>query len=380
MKKGRIVFIIVIFLVILLFCGIALFYYFEKGTKIENDKLVNKTSNVNNYRPEENVNWQAKYIWYQREKNLYDSTLANTWACFRKKININSKEDIQNVVARIAADSKYWLYINGNLIIREGQLKRGEKPDSIYYDEVILDKYLEEGENTIAILVWYFGKDGFSHVSSGNGTLLFQAQIGENTIISDNTWKTIKSPSYLKDIPVINVRLCEENIYYDAREELDNWYTNSFDDSLWDNAVEIGNANELPWGKLIKRNIPFFEFSEIKEYNNFKEYKNKIVDKNTLLALNLPYNMQIVPYLKVEAKEGQKIFITLDEEYDSLGKEHKTTYITKEGIQEFESPSWVNAEKIYYFIPKDTKIISLGYRQTGYKIENIGKFNCNDEF
>ena len=30
-------------------------------------------------------------------------------------------------------------------------------------------------------------------------------------------------------------------------------------------------------------------------------------------------------------------------------------------------------------IPKDTKIISLGYRQTGYKIENIGKFNCNDE-
>lgn len=375
MRKGSKVFIIII-IVILLLGGVFVFLYSQK----EKSKLNYENSIENDYLDQEDINWQAKYIWYQREKNLYDSNLANTWVYFRKSINITSNENIQNVVARIAADSKYWLYINGELVLREGELKRGEKPNSIYYDEVNIDKHLKEGENTIAILVWYFGKDGFSHVSSGNGALLFQSQIGNDTIISDSSWKTIKSPSYLKDIPVINGRLSEENIYYDASKELEEWYSNSFDDSLWNDAVEIGNANELPWGVLIKRKIPFFEFSEIKEYENLGEYKGKILDKDTLLELKLPYNMQLVPYLNIEAKEGKKIFITLDEEYNSLGKENKTTYITKEGSQEFESPAWINAEKIYYYIPKGTKIISLGYRQTGYKIDNIGKFSCNDEF
>lgn len=72
---------------------------------------------------EDNFEWQAKYIWTEIE----ESQVSNKWVCFRKKFNIDNKQDIQNVICRIAADSKYWLYINGEIVVRDGQLKRGEK-------------------------------------------------------------------------------------------------------------------------------------------------------------------------------------------------------------------------------------------------------------
>ena len=329
---------------------------------------------------EEDSSWQAKYIWFADERNLSDDIKQNEWACFRKTINIDDKKNIKNVVAKIAVDSKYWLYINGEILIKEGGLKRGQKPNSIYYDEVCLDKYLNKGENTIAILVWYYGRNSFSHITSQNGAVLFQTKIGDQLIISDSTWKAIKNPAFKKDVPIINTRLSEENIFYDATEDLGQWYKNDYDDKNWKNAVELGSSNNIIWGELIARNIPFFEHSEILEYENSKQFDNQIFEKDTLLELKLPYNMQVLPYFKIESVEGKIINITIDEEYYSLGKEHKVIYITKNGLQEFESPSWINGEKIYYFIPKGVKIIKLGYRQTNYKIENTGSFSANDPF
>ena len=49
--------------------------------------------------------------------------------------------------------------------------------------------YLTEGKNSIAILLWYFGKDGFSHNSSGRAGLLFDCQTEKFEILSDASWK-----------------------------------------------------------------------------------------------------------------------------------------------------------------------------------------------
>ncbi|VGO13612.1 hypothetical protein PDESU_02169 [Pontiella desulfatans] len=89
----------------------------------------------------------------------------NQWSCFRNVVALD--EAPRKAMARIAVDSKYWLWINGEQVVFEGQLKRGPTPDDTYYDEVDLAPYLKKGDNTIALLVWYFGKDGFSHKSSG---------------------------------------------------------------------------------------------------------------------------------------------------------------------------------------------------------------------
>ena len=334
--------------------------------------------NKNNEIIDENFEWKAKYIWLENDENN-TANQANTWMCFRKQINIENRKDLKNIIARIAVDSKYWLYINDEIVIREGGVKRGEKPDSIYYDEVDITKYLKKGDNTISILVWYFGKSGFSHIDSGQGALLFQTQIGEQTIISDESWKVMQNPAYLKDSPSSNGRLSEASIYYDANLEIENWYKQDYDDREWKNAHVYGNSGDLPWGQLIVRDIPQFIFSDIKEYENSQKYKDYTTKEDELLVMELPYNMQITPYLKIDSQSNQTIYISLDENYNEIGKDQRTIYVTKNGIQEFESIAWINGEKIYYYIPAGVKIISLGYRQTGYDSEKVGKFESDDE-
>ena len=102
----------------------------------------------------------------------------------------------RRAVARIAVDSKYWLWINGELVVFEGQLKRGPTPNDTYFDQVDLTGHLQKGQNTVAILVWYYGKDGFSHNSSGRSGLVFDANIDGRALPSDSSWKAVVHPAY----------------------------------------------------------------------------------------------------------------------------------------------------------------------------------------
>ena len=53
----------------------------------------------------------------------------------------------EKAVAQIAVDSKYWLWINGQLAVFEGGVKRGPTPKDTYYDEVDLAPFLQKGKN-----------------------------------------------------------------------------------------------------------------------------------------------------------------------------------------------------------------------------------------
>ena len=66
--------------------------------------------------------------------NLLRNDNPNTWIAFRRDILI--KKVPSEVIAQIGVDSKYWLWINGNLVVFEGGLKRGPNPEDTYYDEV----------------------------------------------------------------------------------------------------------------------------------------------------------------------------------------------------------------------------------------------------
>ena len=115
------------------------------------------------------VDWKAQWVRSFEEQNA-----TNTWTAYHKNFQVNKVPTI--ALAKIACDSKYWMWINGELAVFEGQLKRGPSPEDTYYDEVDIAGFLKEGENKIAILVWYFGKDGFSHNSSGKAALIFDCQ------------------------------------------------------------------------------------------------------------------------------------------------------------------------------------------------------------
>lgn len=139
-------------------------------------------------------------------------------------------------------------------------------------------------------------------------------------------------------------------------------------------------AENYPWGELIKRDIPQYKFGEITEYVNFDEYRNVTLEEDTLIELNLPKNIQFMPYLKVEVESGKEIIMAFDANYDEIGLAYKVRYITKDGLQEFESYGWLNSKKMFYYIPKGVKIISLGYRPTSYNSEVVGYFKSDDEF
>lgn len=323
---------------------------------------------------EEKSDWIANWIWDTEniEKN-------NVWMCFTKKLTLDKIPG--ELVAHISADSKYWLYINGENVVFEGSVKRGPDKNSGYYDSINIAPYLTEGENSICALVWYWDDEtSYSYCGSGQGGFIFEA-LGEGvSVISDKSWKVKRNPAYINSsLYPPNYRLPEYSVYFDARKDIGDWTDTSYDVSAWENATEYARGGEGVYGKLYPRGIPFLKDYGLKDYENSKKYENYTVSKisGEKITVDIPYNAQLTPYLKVIAPAGKKIRITTE---NTLIGAVSTTYITKGGEQEFESLGWFNGEHITYKIPYGVTVVSLKYRETGYDSEFCGDFSCEDEF
>ena len=317
-------------------------------------------------------NWKAQWITNAGVKNL-----PNTWIAFRKIISF--KNIPSTVIARIATDSKYWLYINGKMVVFEGGLKRGPNPNDTYYDEVDIAPWLHIGINIIGVKVWYFGKNGFSHNNSGKAGLLFDCQATGLSLLSNHSWESLLLEEYASaPVPTPNYRLAESSLLYDARKAIGEWYIDSLIEM--DKVIELGGAGSSPWNKLVVRPIPFFKDDGLKNYIGKHIIKpGKMAD--TILC-KLPYNAQVTPYLKIQSAAGKKISIFTDNylTYNGGATYIRSEYITTAGVQEYESLGWVNGHYVYYVIPPGVELLELKYRETGYDTEFSGSFNCSDTF
>ena len=302
---------------------------------------------------------------------------TNVWTSFRKDFFLN--EMPLTAQAKIATDSKYWLWVNGKLVVFEGELKRGPNPRDTYFDQVDIAKYLERGKNTIAILTWYWGRDGFDHKSSGKPALLFQGSIGKEQLISDRSWKAVRNPAFGNTgAPVPNYRLPEFNVYFDARKAMPEWQEPDFVDSGWPNAEEYGVPPVSPWHNLVKRPIPLWKDEGLRDYTNQSSLPSTSDDK--VIVAKLPKNITITPYLQIAGPAGLAIDIRTDNYKGGSEYNVRTEYITREGVQEFETPGYMNGHEVLYTIPAGIKIIALKYRETRYNTEQVGQFACNDSF
>ena len=71
----------------------------------------------------------------------------------------------------------------------DGGLNRGPECGKGYIDRISLARYLKQGENTLRLMVWYWGNEGRNNEDSGHGGLYFQMEIdGETRLVSDHTW------------------------------------------------------------------------------------------------------------------------------------------------------------------------------------------------
>lgn len=305
------------------------------------------------------------------------SAPLNVWNCYRKSFTLDGRPE--SAIARIGVDSKYWLWVNGKMVVYEGGLKRGPNPRDTYYDRVDLAPFLKKGSNTIAVLAWYWGKDGFSHKSSGKAGLVFELDAGATKISSDASWTMIRHPAYgATGDPHPNYRMSDDNIHFDARLDLGDWTQAGFDDSTWLAASELGKPPAAPWNQLVERPVPLWRTEQLTRYENDGEFP-RVSDGKPVIA-HLPRNLSISPYLKVKAPAGLTIDMRTDNYKGGSEYNYRSEYVTREGVQEFESLAYLNGHWMIYSIPAGIEIMELRYRETRYDTDFTGSFNSDDTF
>ena len=314
----------------------------------------------------------AKWIWAK------ENDRKNDWVIFVRDFNVNKLDE--KVEVKIAVDSKYYLYINGEIAVFEGGLNRESLPGCGYADETDVTRFLKTGKNRIVLKCWYWGNEGRNNVDSGKAGLLFECpKLG---FYSDKSWKCLRDPaSQATEGEQPSYLYGGYNIGYDARKEDIRYWNAEFDISNYENVQEYGRYGDAPWGKCIKRYTSPIEFSPVQEYPS-------VVKGNGEAVCNLPYAMQFTPYFKVIAKGGEKIDIRSDRYYVNGGpgdenssyRGHRVEYICKAGSNEFEALNWIVGEKVFYSIPNSVKIIRLGYRESNYGCAVLGHFFCEDAF
>ncbi|AWB65464.1 glycoside hydrolase [Saccharobesus litoralis] len=333
------------------------------------------------------VDWQAQWIWSNK-----GGSVPNSWVAFRKDVTIDNLD--QQAKAYISADTKYWLWINGEMVVFEGGFTGGPSPvrpspridnyviaSNKYYDTIDISQYLKQGKNTIAALTWYWGDNGTkgTHISAMTGGFIFQAEVGEQVIVSDKSWKAIDHKAYKNDfVKTDPIRLAAWRVKYDARDDMGDWtakawYLPNYDDSTWKTPRTKRFPPRAPFFKLFPSEIPPFTNYGLANCTNFPEHKFPFVADGSKIECKLDFNKNFTPYFDIEAKGGEQIHITSNFKRNKI----ETFYTAKPGRQQFESYSWLNGRIIQFTIPKGVKVHGLKYRWTGVG-KTPGHFEADD--
>ena len=183
------------------------------------------------------------------------------------------------VPARLTADSRYVLWVNG---VEVGRGPVRSQPRRLRYDDYDLAPYLRVGVNTVAVLVTYYGTaNSFwqpavaSGVMGRDALLVFEAKLGSSDspdpdssdadawLVSDDSWTVTRATAWglvphggLDGVPVE---------LFDARELNLAWTTVGFDAPGWTAASIVkvshqgGSAASQPptdpYGALLPRGI-----------------------------------------------------------------------------------------------------------------------------
>lgn len=320
----------------------------------------------------------AKWIWAS-------TTSVNSYVAFRKTFSLD--EVPEEAVANIAAESKYYLWMNEELAVFDGASKRGATPYDGFYEQIDLADYLKQGENTLVILVSYNGRGGNSSVDPGKAGLLFEMQAGDQTIVSDSSFKANRLRAYRNqgllgaDWPNYSQSsmLAEWNVYYDARESVGDYTASDFDDSSWENATVVAEAGGQPFNDTYLSVIPLMKFDE--EYTFLEsEYIGQKLTQDTIITIDLPENMQFSPYFELTAESSGLRFTYYTNTLTSQGIDSfRDDYVTAGGAQTYESLPWRSGSQLIIEAPAGITFAKIGYRRSGYDSERSGSFVTENE-
>lgn len=154
-----------------------------------------------------NVTW----VWYEA------SAKADSYGEFLDTFNWNGTDAVKT---HISVDSDYVLYINGKFVSCN---QYGDFEWYKSYDTVDVTPYLQEGKNTLAVLVWYFGTHTQRYYKFNAG-LAYEVvnQAGETLAKSGTHTLARESKAYTIGAKKAITSQLGYSFGYDANKE-DNW-------------------------------------------------------------------------------------------------------------------------------------------------------------
>ena len=173
------------------------------------------------------VQWTGRWIWAPERPAA---------VLLRRYIDLSGVP--ASAVARVTADSRYVLWVNG---VEVGRGPARSNPDRLAYDTVELAPHLRRGGNTIAALAHFYGggnrwwRPAAPAGDLGHGSFLFDApEIG---MASDASWRAqaFAGASEPESEMVI------------ALADIDHWSNRGDADDVGTNAVELGEAHDPPF-------------------------------------------------------------------------------------------------------------------------------------
>lgn len=229
--------------------------------------------------------------------------LRNVHMLIRKVFSIKQPN---HAVINITADDYYKLYINGHFV--------GQGPAPSYHfhynvNEYDISQYLVEGDNVIAVHVYYQGL--VNRVwNSGDYRMGLLAEITQNgnvVLATDNTWKFCIADEFVsRERTGYDTQFVED---IDNRRKIVGWKDLKFDDRRWENVVINKHADYT----LVPQITP-----SVQVYNIQPEVVREIAPGNLLID----FGKETTGRLLVEAmgKKGQVLEIHYGEEMETPDK------------------------------------------------------------
>ncbi|MFT7607796.1 MAG: alpha-L-rhamnosidase [Candidatus Aldehydirespiratoraceae bacterium] len=208
--------------------------------------------------------WRGRWIWFERPA-IHAETATRpvrsdpdgAVGLFRRVVEVDGVP--AEAPCRLWVDGRYLLEVNGTEVAR-GPVR--SDPRRAHYDVVDLAPALRPGTNVLSLTVRHFGAatswwmPAHPTYTLGAGCVAFEAEIGEQWIVSDRSWLAAKGEAWTPvAMPGDVASLPLES--FDDRQYPHGWSEGGFDTSEWSSAMEITPMHTGASGERRPSSDPF---------------------------------------------------------------------------------------------------------------------------
>jgi hypothetical protein len=186
----------------------------------------------------------AKWIWVKG-----DERPDNAYFQFRKSFSLDSVPDQAKI--HLTADCKYLLYLNG-VAVGRGPITSDPKYKQV--DTYEVSSLLHPGKNAVCVQVLQRNART-SRIWPVRGGMLLQFDSDALSFGSSAGWAARRAIEYKRDVPRMTPQYGHQE-WVDGRLAEAVWLSVAYDDTFWERAVEVAQAEQYWPGDLIRRPLP----------------------------------------------------------------------------------------------------------------------------